>query len=225
MRILNISAQKPDSTGSGTYLSETSRAMEESGHDVAMIAGIDVSDDPCIPEGVRFYPVRYNTESLPFPVCGMSDVMPYEATRYRDMTPEMVYQFKSAFQREYIRALEEFRPDIVICHHLYLALAAIMEAGTDVPVCAVSHSTDLRQFKSHPLERESITKAVQSLTHVFALHNEQAKEIADMFDIRPDMISVVGTGYNDGLFHLAEDFRARQGSETSGIVPVTLAFA
>ena len=39
MRILCISAQKPDSTGSGVYLAETVASLAAAGHQVAVIAG------------------------------------------------------------------------------------------------------------------------------------------------------------------------------------------
>jgi len=39
MRILSITAQKPHSTGSGVYLTETVRGFKELGHTQAVIAG------------------------------------------------------------------------------------------------------------------------------------------------------------------------------------------
>ena len=77
MRILNISAQKPDSTGSGVYLAEMVRCELSAGHAAAVVAGVDASDEPMLPEGAEPYFVRFNTETLPFNVCGMSDAMPY----------------------------------------------------------------------------------------------------------------------------------------------------
>ena len=77
MRILNISAHKPDSTGSGVYLAEMVRCELSAGHAAAVVAGVDASDEPTLPEGAEPYFVRFNTEALPFNVCGMSDVMPY----------------------------------------------------------------------------------------------------------------------------------------------------
>ena len=45
MNILVITAQKPDSTGSGVYVAETVRAFSSAGHDVALVAGIDAADE------------------------------------------------------------------------------------------------------------------------------------------------------------------------------------
>ena len=77
MCILNISAQKPDSMGSGVYLAEMVRCELSAGHAAAVVASVDASDEPTLPEGAEPYFVRFNTEALPFNVCGMSDVMPY----------------------------------------------------------------------------------------------------------------------------------------------------
>ena len=56
LRILNITAQKPDSTGSGVFLAETVRAFASLGCEQAVIAGIGPDDDPRFPEGVLFCP-------------------------------------------------------------------------------------------------------------------------------------------------------------------------
>ena len=79
MRILSISAQKPDSTGSGVYMTELIRAFADKGYEQGAVAGIGLEDRPELPEGIRFYPVRFETEDLPFPVAGMSDEMPTAA--------------------------------------------------------------------------------------------------------------------------------------------------
>lgn len=132
MRILCISAQKPDSTGSGVYLAETVASMAAAGHQVAVIVGIDKDDLPQLAPGVEFFPVRFRTPELPFPVCGMSDVMPYEATRYRDMTPEMVQAFRTAFGQRIRQAVLDFKPDAIICHHLYLACSTACDVFDDL---------------------------------------------------------------------------------------------
>lgn len=90
MRILNISAQKPDSTGSGVYLAEMVRCELSAGHAAAVVAGVDVSDEPTLPEGAEPYFVRFNTETLPFNVCGMSDVMPYFGAKSIGPSPRPV---------------------------------------------------------------------------------------------------------------------------------------
>lgn len=215
MRILTISAQKPDSTGSGVYLAQTVRAFRAAGHEVAVIAGVDADDDPALGEGVLFHPVRYRTPDLPFPVCGMSDQMPYASTRYRDMTPDMVARFEAAFSAAIADVARTFEPDLVICHHLYLVAAVTVEAGLPCPVTAVCHSTDLRQMRSHGLERERIVSAVRALDLVFSLHEAQKREIEDVYGVPAERIRVAGTGYDRTVFREGLNPRAVDRAEVA----------
>ena len=96
MKILSVTAQKPDSTGSGIYLTELVRGFKKRESPV-VIAGVTKADQVCLPEGVSFYPVYFESEQLPYPITGMSDEMPYPSTRYSDLTEEMTEMFRNAF--------------------------------------------------------------------------------------------------------------------------------
>ncbi len=207
MNILHISAQRPDSTGSGVYLNETVNALWRQGHHQAVVAGVTLTDRSPFDSEILFAPVHFGGDDLPFPVVGMSDVMPYPSTRYRDLTPKMVAQFKAAFTETFDNVFAQFSPDIVICHHLYLACSVLAQWFENHPAerarCsfrAVCHNTDLRQYESHGLEREAINRAVRSLDVAFALHEQQADEIVELHGVRREAIRVTGTGYNDRMF-------------------------
>lgn len=221
MRILNISAQKPDSTGSGVFLAEMVRCMRRAGHDVAVVCGAAPEDDPAasLAEGVLVRPVRFETDALPFPVCGMSDVMPYRSTRYRDMTPQMVDQFALAFGRTIAEVDAEFDPDLVICHHLYLLTAIVRRMLAHRAVCGISHSTDLRQMVQHDLEHDSIVGLVRQLDRIFALHEDQACEIERIFGVPRDLVMVIGTGFDAQLFSPGDRWSAGAAGASAGAAP------
>lgn len=201
MRILSITAQKPDSTGSGVYLTELVKGFQKLGHTQAVIAGVTKEDVVCLPEGVRFYPVYYKTEGLPFPVCGMSDEMPYESTRSCDMSEEMTRQFQNIFAQKVKEAVEEFKPDVILCHHLYYLTALVRELCPDIKVCGISHGSDLRQIQKNPWRREYIKQNICKLDQVFALHQEQKEMISDIYGCQREKIEVIGTGYNQKEQH------------------------
>ena len=200
MRILTISAQKPDSTGSGVYLASLARALSDEGHDIGVIAGVSAADACSLECASYVRLVRFDSEELPFHVFGMSDEMPYPSSRYRDMTTDQLARFEAAFRGALDEAMAEFRPDAVLCHHLYLVTAIVREQ-TDLPVFAVCHSTDIRQMRSHGLERERIVSAIRSLDGV---HEEQAGEIIACYGVDPRKVTVVGTGFDDAVFSRGE---------------------
>ncbi len=237
LKILSITAQKPHSTGSGVYLTELVQALHRGGCRQAVLAGICHEDSVCFPDGVSFYPVYYQSEQLPFPICGMSDEMPYKSTKYRDLTHEMTEQFLTAFQTVLERALEEFKPDLIICHHLYLltALAREMTLPSMVPssqlpkVIGICHGSDLRQFKKNPLKHSYIETQIRRLDTVWCLHREQREEVLRLFGCSPEKVKILGTGYNSQIFKKAVQTRNASMEITSGFSedsdPIRLIFA
>ena len=201
MRILHVTAQKPDSTGSGVYLTQVVRGCVQPGCEQAVVCGIGPEDVPQLPDGVGVFPVRFETDELPFPVVGMSDVMPYKATRYRDMTPQMVAQFRTAFERRLRQAVAELRPDVIFCHHLYLLTSWVRELFPQLAVVGLSHSSDLRQMRQHGLERERIVEGIRGLDLVFGLHEGMVGDISQIFGIQPGRVHVLGTGYDATVFN------------------------
>ncbi len=201
MRILNVTAQKPDSTGSGVYLSELLKGFLKMGHPQALIGGIYEEDVIHLPESVAMFPVYFQTKELPFPIAGMSDEMPYQSTRYRDMTEDMTEQFKNAFGEKIAEAIRIFQPDVILCHHLYFVTSLVCQLAGNIPVYGFCHGTDIRQIKKNPWQRDFIKEMIPRLNGIFALHQEQKREICQEFSCQEDMVRVIGTGYNNEVFY------------------------
>lgn len=218
MKILSITAQKPHSTGSGTYMTELVRAFDRMGHTQAVVCGIFPDDTVEFPQGVSCYPVFFTDRkadllaapckaaqprfsALPFPVVGMSDIMPYTSTRYRDLTPEMVSQFEDAFIDAVSRAVSELDPDLIICHHLFLLTALVRKHFPDRRIAGISHGTDLRQMINCDDLREIVRPYIRELDAALALHSEQREQIIDIFGMDESRVSVIGSGYNNKLFN------------------------
>ena len=201
MRILNIIAQKPMSTGSGIYLTELVRVMAEQGHTQGVVAGVYKEDVISLPDTAKFYPVYYNSLELPFNIFGMSDEMPYESSRYCDMTRDMEEKFKKAFLTVIERAVEEIKPDIILCHHLYLLTSLVREHYPKAKVYGFCHNTDIRQMGKHNLERDYIIENVRKLDRIFAPQKAQADEVVKAYGVEEDKITLVGIGYNQSIFN------------------------
>lgn len=236
MKILSITAQKPHSTGSGTYMTELVRAFDRMGHSQAVVCGIFPDDVIDFPDGVSCYPVffadnktdllaapckaapaRFN--ALPFPVVGMSDIMPYTSTRYRDLTPDMVAQFEEAFIDAVSRAVADLDPDLIICHHLFLLTAFVRKHFPDRRIAGISHGTDLRQMINCDNLRDFVRPYIKKLDAALALHEAQRAQIIEIFGMDESRVSVIGSGYNSKLFNT--DGRTEHAPEE----PLRLAYA
>lgn len=200
MRILSITAQKPNSTGSGVYLTELVKEYALLGHEQAVVAGIYEEDTVELPDGVMFYPVYFCSEDLPFPIAGMSDEMPYQSTRYCDMTPEMTGQFRTAFLKVIEQAVEALHPDVILCHHLYLLTAVVRERFPEHKVYGFCHNTDLRQMRKTDLERTFIRTQIQRLDHIFVPQRAQEEGVKEIYGVTGERITRLGMGYNSQIF-------------------------
>ena len=200
MRILSVSAQKPDSTGSGVYLTELVRGFEKLGHEQAVLCGVTKEDVIQLPDSVKCYPVYYKSDEMPFPVCGMSDEMPYESTRYCDMTEEMTEKYRNTFLEKVRMIMDEFDPDIVLCHHLYYLTSLIRGHYPDKKVYAICHGSDMRQVKKNLWQRDYIREQIPKMNYIFSLHEEQKNIICEYYGCAEDKVQVIGTGYNSDIF-------------------------
>ena len=208
MRILSVTAQKVDSTGSGVFLTELVKGFDKLGHALAVVCGTVREDSISLPSNVSLFPVYYKTEDLPFPICGMSDEMPYESTRYCDMTDGMTVQFRNAFREAIEAAVSAFQPDVILCHHLYYLTALVREICPGIPVYGQCHGSDLRQIRKNSWQREWIQARIPRLDGIFALHAQQKEAICQSFGLPEDRVRVMGTGYNSDVFYLDEALKA-----------------
>lgn len=211
MRILSITAQKPNSTGSGVYLTELVKEYALLGHEQAVVAGVYREDEVELPDGVDFYPVYFCEEGLPYPIVGMSDEMPYISTKYCEMSPEMVEQFRSSFMSVIERTVEELQPDLILCHHLYLLTALVRGHFPGRKVYGFCHNTDLRQMQKTDLEREFIRREIGKLDHIFVPQRAQEEGVLTLYPVDKEKITRVGMGYNNQIFHLAEESCDKEG--------------
>ena len=137
MKILSIIAQKPSSTGSGVYLSELVRCFKEMGHEQEVICAVYESDvvganatavgaKQCEPV---YNKIIFNTKELLIKIAGMSDVMPYESMRYSELASDEIKLkiWMRAFDEKVREVLKRFKPDLIICHHLYLLTAMVAD--------------------------------------------------------------------------------------------------
>ena len=251
MNILSITAQKPHSTGSGTYLTELVRSWDRAGHRQAVVCGIYPQDSVDFPEGVGCYPVfftdtaagpsaasadtlfcscktaKQGIRALPFPITGMSDIMPYTSTRYRDLTPSMISQFEEAFIEAIGRAVSDLDPDLIVCHHLFLLTSLVRKHFPDRKIYGISHGTDLRQMVNCDNLRDLVRPEIAQLDQALALHADQEQRIREIFGMDEARVRVIGSGYNAGLFN-TEGRMTRQELQTlSGEdhVPVMICYA
>lgn len=199
MRILHCLAQYPDRTGSGVYCRNLIRSFEQTGFGQQAVIYARNGDQKVPDLKIKAYPVLFDSEELPFPLAGMSDVMPYRSTVYHKMSKDQLDLWKKAFRRQITRAVEEFRPDVIFCHHLWILCSLVLE--TDLPVIAISHGTDLRQAAQNPDLFRREVRNLERLKGVIALTAGQVPDLIRHSGVGEDKIMIGGGAYDEQVFY------------------------
>lgn len=201
MKLLHILFQYPGKTGSGIYVNNLIKEASKKGYTQGLLA---VSGPELDYENDRLDYldlVRFEEGELYYPIPGMSDIMPYKSTRYKDMTIRQVSIWKTSFKAAIQRAVKEFQPDRILSHHLWLGSALIAELGLGDKTMAICHSTDLRQYMQNPGYRKYVREGCGKLSRILSLNQIQKEEISNLYSIPKDRITVIGGGFDTDIFN------------------------
>ncbi|MDY6065258.1 MAG: glycosyltransferase family 4 protein [Finegoldia sp.] len=210
MKILHVIAQLPKRTGSGVYFKNIVEHMDKS-HENAIIYGYEDHFDIEFEDKIKKYPVIFKSEEVPFPIVGMSDVMPYDSTKYSDLDDSMLKSWQDAFLRRIKWAKEEFKPDLVITHHCWMLSSMVIENFEGTPVIVINHGTDIRQTKLNPdLHRKYVTN-IGKASMVFALSSNDVDDIVKLFGVDRDKIVLMPGGFDSKIFYRNENIREKDG--------------
>ena len=202
LKILHTLGQRPEMTGSGIYLEALIAESEKLGFTNYRVAGVPAGSvsHEANHSAANSSLVLFETESLDFPVTGMSDVMPYKSSLFKELKGRRLTAYKAAFTRVLREAVAQFSPDIIHSNHLFVLTALVRELFPNISVVATCHGTDLRQYNNCPHLRGYVSRHCRQLDHVIALSTDQKRDIQQLYGIPSEKIAVVGGGYDGSLF-------------------------
>jgi glycosyltransferase involved in cell wall biosynthesis len=201
-KILHVIGQRPEMTGSGIYLESMIRESQKHGFSTYRVAGVPVgrnhpSNDVHRAEGAYVF---FDFEPLNFSVPGMSDVMPYESSLFKELKGRRLTAYKAAFTQVLQKVVSRFAPDIIHTNHLFLLSALVRKLFPGIPIVATCHGTDLRQYNNCNHLRRFVKRYCRDLEKVIALTADQKKDIGRLYGIPPNNIVVVGGGFDETMF-------------------------
>jgi glycosyltransferase involved in cell wall biosynthesis len=202
LKILHVIGQRPEMTGSGIYVEAMIRESRQYGIENYRVAGVPYGKgyhSKYIPQSNCSY-VFFESGALDFPVTGMSDVMPYKNSLFKNLKGRRLTAYKAAFRQSLQSAVERFTPDIMHTNHLFLLSALARKLFPGLPMVTTCHGTELRQYNNCPHLRRFVKRYCRKLNRMIALTTDQKMDIARTYDIPPGKIEVVGGGYDHTLF-------------------------
>jgi len=155
MKILQLLCVPLYGTGSGTYVRKLSEALTKDGHQVAI-----VSPDNRELKKIKLYEVK-----LPFMATFLGQPEHPEAKLYSRLSGEELNDVQAAFESTIIKAVEDFRPDVIHVHHAANLswIANYIKAVYQIHFIITSHNTDvinaILDKRYIPLTRDALNRA------------------------------------------------------------------
>lgn len=214
MKILQVTTQKPFMTGSGEFLKGLLAAFQ--GNPQALVCGLAPGEDQDLKAAypdLRLYAVPFQSAELPFAVVGMSDNMPYEASRYGEISDGEAASLLAAFKKRFVKALEDFQPDLILAHHLYLLTAHLptwqKETKNEASIIGLCHNSELRQFQQTDRWRQEILDGLKGLSAIASPNQVLKEEVEALYGLAN--IHILGSGFNYDLFYRPSKRRHKEG--------------
>lgn len=203
LRILHVLGQRPEMTGSGIYVEALIRESQKHGIACCRIAGVPAGslDSSAVRPSVNGDYVFFESETLDFPVVGMSDVMPYRSSRFSELKGRRLTAYKKEFIRVLEKTVRRFRPDILHTNHLFLLSALVRQRFPNLSMVTTCHGTDLRQIELCPHLRRFVQRYCRRIDKIIALSADQKADVQQVYGIPANTIAVIGGGYDDTLFN------------------------
>ena len=199
MRILHVLAQLPIKTGSGVYFTNVIEGLKQ--FDVKQAAVYATTPEYNFNFVDEKYEVEFQGEDVSFPIVGMSDIMPYENTLYKNMTDDMMEEWQKAFRKKLEVARNEFKPDVIITHHLWILSSIVCDVFEDKKVIGVCHNTDIRQAEKNRTMKDKYVKNLEKLDKILALSSGVIEGISNIYNYPKERIVNIGAGYNEKIFY------------------------
>ena len=197
-------------TGSGTVVEAVSRELVRHGHRVQVLLpegkqeGADsgpAHQNPDISQQVwRFPVVQSGVELYTFPLM-IADPNPSNyrgAWTFKDLSREQFDLYVGAFQQELTRAIEDFKPDVIECEHVWLMAYAAAQMG--LPYVAVAHHSDQMGYRYDQRMQPYAREAARRAEYVFAISRAVKEDVIELYGLTEERVPLIFNGYDQTVF-------------------------
>lgn len=208
MKIL-LTNTGPWGTGSGTVADAVMNDLVGRGHDV-----VAFFPDLGLPgaEYEKYYGNKERYRIVPFPATYdgvdlytfpliIPDPNPRNfnnAWTFRDLSEVQLQAYLGYMKQELAKVLDEFKPDVVECQHIWAIDHLVHELG--YPYACVAHHSDQMGFLYDARMRDYAIRSASRAICIFAISDYVKNEVVELYGVAPEKIITVSNGYNHSIF-------------------------
>lgn len=214
MRILFINTG-PWGTGSFTVIKGLSKELLKLGHEVKIFfpdANFQSTDKDEYYKNPNLYkiwefPINNINESIPtFPLM-ITDPHPRNPNpvTFKSLTDKQIELYEQELQKEIKKLIDEFKPDIIECHHIWYAGWVLHKMGLNYIV--VAHHSDQLGLKYDPRIHRKALICAKDAKKIIAISESVKKEVLRLYHVDEQQVVTLFNGYDKDVFKKREVVR------------------
>jgi glycosyltransferase involved in cell wall biosynthesis len=138
-------------------------------------------------------------ESFPLMIADPNPRSGQKAWTFRDLTDELLEFYFEELERELKKVIEDFRPDIVECQHIWAIPYIIHELG--LPYVVTAHHSDQMGYRYDRRMQSYANRAAKGARWIFAISSFVKEEVLELYpDVDPEKVIFLENGYNQRIF-------------------------
>jgi glycosyltransferase involved in cell wall biosynthesis len=138
-------------------------------------------------------------ESFPLMIPDPNPRSGQKAWTFRDLTDELLEFYFEELERELKKVIEDFRPDIVECQHIWAIPYIVHELG--LPYAVTAHHSDQMGYRYDGRMQSYADQAAKGAHWIFAISSFVQEEVQGLYpDVNPEKVILLENGYNQRIF-------------------------
>lgn len=207
MRVLLVNHFPLEGSGSGIYTKNLAIQLVKKGHEVCVIA----PDHHEIPS--KEYEVRTIVFSDGKNCCYDVDfnfpcftTHPQSYLTFYELSESQINKYVSAFEKEIKEAVNQFKPDIIHCQHLWIA--PYCASKLNVPYVVTAHGTDIKGFCRDERYHKYAIEGAKEAAAVITISKQVDADVEKYYGVESSRRRLILNGFDEAIFRPIDIERA-----------------
>ena len=206
MKILMPNHFPLQGSGSGIYTLNVATELVEAGHEVEVI----------VPDHRKVADATFPTRTILFrpdegePEDGALDfnfpcftTHPRSVTTFYDLNDAQIAAYVDAWRHSIRETVEEFAPDVIHAHHVWITPYVSQETG--IPYVVTCHGTDLMGFRKDARYRDMALTGARNAHGVIAISRQVQSDAMEAYGLTEDQTPLIWNGFGAEHFKVLPD--------------------
>ena len=188
MKVLLVNHFPLEGSGSGIYTKNIAKRLVDRGHEVEVIV-VD----------------KYKNRGNGFPVKTILNynfpcftTHPHSNNQFYHLTNDEMDEYLTSFVKTIKEEVENFKPDIIHCQHIWVAPYAASK--TDVPYIITAHGTDIKGYKKDKRYHHIATNAAENAEKIITISQYINESVKKFFPVEEEKLQLILNGFDETIF-------------------------